>query len=333
MLAQRRSGFGARRRRLRQPPPNRPPKRTSRLCWATWSSHSIRRRWRRSTRRPSGKTARCSTAWTSCEASRMPSSRRRFPSPRRSRCATTSDEENAKILNALGRVAPADGQGVDYDATWVRHVGGDLKSSNPLLRSSVTEFEFQTYDGLQRRRADLLRSQSQLLRAGGNDRVLANEQGPHDGQGRAARRPHLVGRQADHGARRRILVQSDHDGGRADPGGAARRRSIPLGRRPTTIARSCSFTRRRWPRTTTHSRTFPIIPKHIYEKSIAGGSDDGAQRVSHAAGRSSGRRRAVRVGRRDAQPGIRRPPPRELLHARRQASAAEAVFQARSASR
>jgi peptide/nickel transport system substrate-binding protein len=58
-----------------------------------------------------------------------------------------SDEENTQILNSLGRAAPADGQGIDYDATWVRHVGGDLKSTNPLLRSSVTEFEYQSLTG------------------------------------------------------------------------------------------------------------------------------------------------------------------------------------------
>lgn len=59
-----------------------------------------------------------------------------------------SPEDNAKILNTLGRLAPEDGSGVDYNATWVRHVGGDLKSSNPLLYSSVTEFEYQSLTAL-----------------------------------------------------------------------------------------------------------------------------------------------------------------------------------------
>src|SRR5262249_22287784 len=42
-----------------------------------------------------------------------------------------SPGNNAKIRDALGRVAPANGAGVDYDTTFVRHAGGDLKSSNP----------------------------------------------------------------------------------------------------------------------------------------------------------------------------------------------------------
>jgi len=59
----------------------------------------------------------------------------------------TSDVENEQILNSLGRAAPADGAGIDYDATFVRHVGGDLKSTNPMLRSSITEAEYHAMTG------------------------------------------------------------------------------------------------------------------------------------------------------------------------------------------
>ncbi len=53
-----------------------------------------------------------------------------------------SPEANRKIRAALGRLAPEDGSTVDYEATVVRHVNGDLKSTNPLLASSVTEFDY-----------------------------------------------------------------------------------------------------------------------------------------------------------------------------------------------
>ncbi len=56
-------------------------------------------------------------------------------------------ENNTRILAALGQLAPADGAGVDYDATWVRHVAGDMKSSNPIMISSITEFEYQSLTG------------------------------------------------------------------------------------------------------------------------------------------------------------------------------------------
>ncbi len=59
-----------------------------------------------------------------------------------------SPENNEKIKATLGRLAPADGAGVDFDATWVRHVSGDLKSSNPIFISSQTEFEYQSLTAL-----------------------------------------------------------------------------------------------------------------------------------------------------------------------------------------
>ncbi|MEM6656416.1 MAG: ABC transporter substrate-binding protein, partial [Planctomycetota bacterium] len=55
-----------------------------------------------------------------------------------------SPANNAKMLAALGQLAPADGSGVDYGETVVRHVTGDLKSTNPVLASSVTEQEYHS---------------------------------------------------------------------------------------------------------------------------------------------------------------------------------------------
>lgn len=53
-----------------------------------------------------------------------------------------STEDNEKILTALSQLAPPDGEGVDYDARVVRHVTGDLGSTNPLFASTVTEAEY-----------------------------------------------------------------------------------------------------------------------------------------------------------------------------------------------
>jgi peptide/nickel transport system substrate-binding protein len=59
-----------------------------------------------------------------------------------------STENNDKILDALSRVAPPDGQGVNFDRAMVRHVGGDLNSTNPLFSSSVTDSELSNLVGL-----------------------------------------------------------------------------------------------------------------------------------------------------------------------------------------
>ena len=58
-----------------------------------------------------------------------------------------SAENNEKILDALGRMAPADGTGVDYDGVIVRQVVGDMNSTNPLFQSSVSDMEFADLTG------------------------------------------------------------------------------------------------------------------------------------------------------------------------------------------
>jgi peptide/nickel transport system substrate-binding protein len=52
----------------------------------------------------------------------------------------TSPEANAKICSALGRLPAGDGE-VDWNATIFRHTRADMKSTNPLMQSSTTEFE------------------------------------------------------------------------------------------------------------------------------------------------------------------------------------------------
>jgi peptide/nickel transport system substrate-binding protein len=54
-----------------------------------------------------------------------------------------SPEANEKILSALSVLAPEDGAGVDYDVTISRATMQDLLTSNPILYSSVAESEYQ----------------------------------------------------------------------------------------------------------------------------------------------------------------------------------------------
>jgi len=59
-----------------------------------------------------------------------------------------SDENNDLILRTLGQLAPGDGSGVDDSATMVRKSNSDLKSSNPLLQSALTEAEYHALTGI-----------------------------------------------------------------------------------------------------------------------------------------------------------------------------------------
>lgn len=55
-----------------------------------------------------------------------------------------SPEDNTKILSALSQLAPADGSGVDFDDSVSRALAQDLRSTNPLLVSSVAENEISS---------------------------------------------------------------------------------------------------------------------------------------------------------------------------------------------
>ncbi|MCA9003948.1 MAG: peptide-binding protein [Planctomycetaceae bacterium] len=58
----------------------------------------------------------------------------------------TNQEINEKILSALGRL-PQNDEEVDWGATINRHVGADLKSTNPIMGSSAVEFEVGSLTG------------------------------------------------------------------------------------------------------------------------------------------------------------------------------------------
>ena len=53
----------------------------------------------------------------------------------------SSNDINLKIRSAMGRLAAIDKVPVDYSATWNRHTSGDVKSTNPIMISSTAEFD------------------------------------------------------------------------------------------------------------------------------------------------------------------------------------------------
>jgi peptide/nickel transport system substrate-binding protein len=60
-----------------------------------------------------------------------------------------SPENNEKIIDALGRLAPADGAGVDFGASVVRNSSAaDINSTNPLFASSVSDGEYNDLTGI-----------------------------------------------------------------------------------------------------------------------------------------------------------------------------------------
>ena len=61
--------------------------------------------------------------------------------------ANDSPRNNAEILSGLGRLAESDGE-VDWDGAFIRHTAGDVKSTNPLFISSTTEMEVLSLSGM-----------------------------------------------------------------------------------------------------------------------------------------------------------------------------------------
>ena len=53
----------------------------------------------------------------------------------------TTNAINLKIRSAMGRLANTDGSGVNYDASWSRHTSGDVKITNGIMMSSSAEFD------------------------------------------------------------------------------------------------------------------------------------------------------------------------------------------------
>ena len=52
-----------------------------------------------------------------------------------------SPVNNSKIRSAIGRLASLDGSNADFNASWSRHTAGDVRSTNPLMASSSAEFD------------------------------------------------------------------------------------------------------------------------------------------------------------------------------------------------
>lgn len=63
------------------------------------------------------------------------------------RLRNTSPQNNLKILSALGRLPDQEGQ-VNWEASVNRYLRGDIKSPNPLLASSIEEFDVLTVCGI-----------------------------------------------------------------------------------------------------------------------------------------------------------------------------------------
>jgi peptide/nickel transport system substrate-binding protein len=175
-----------------------------------------------------------------------------------------SPENGRKILDTLGRLAPADGAGVDYDTSWVRHTSGDLKSSNPLLISSITEFEFLTMTGFE------YLSYDQAINYFGNTATVVSWQSSKDGlMDKIVLRDDIVWSDGKPITAHDIafsyqVIMTDAVIVPAVRTGVDQLKFVKAYDDQTVV-----FFHKEPLATNTVNIAFPIIPKHVYEKSIA----------------------------------------------------------------
>jgi peptide/nickel transport system substrate-binding protein len=170
---------------------------------------------------------------------------------------------NEKILEALGRLAPVDGEGVDYDATWVRHVGGDLKSSNPIMISSVTEFEFQALTGF-----GYLGMNQELEYFGSKDSIVSWQTSKDRMIDKIVLREDLVWSDGKPITAEDIKFSFLVIMSKAVSPPAVRQGIDQLKWVEAYDPRTVVFFHKQPLATNTTNMSIPVIPKHVYEKSI-----------------------------------------------------------------
>lgn len=176
-----------------------------------------------------------------------------------------NDENNAKIVDALSRVAPPDGAGVNYDDVLLWHVGGDLNSTNPLFASSVTDNYLGNLIG-----AGLISFDRRLEFFADKDTVVSWQRSKDNLVERIVLRDDLTWSDGTPFTAHDVefsfqAIMSDHD-----------ELVIPAVRTGTDELRYVKayddHTVVMWHKepfaTRTANMLFPIIPKHLYEKSI-----------------------------------------------------------------
>lgn len=174
-----------------------------------------------------------------------------------------SPQDNAEILNTLGRLAPADGAGVNYDAGWVRHTVGDLKSSNPLLYSSITEFEYQSLTGF-----GILGADREMNYYGAKDSVVSWQTSKDHLKDKFVLRDDLTWSDGEPITAHDIeftfkVIMTDAVIVPAVRQGTDRLKWVQAYDDHTVV-----FFHKEALATNTTNMSFPIIPKHVYEKTL-----------------------------------------------------------------
>lgn len=174
----------------------------------------------------------------------------------------TGATENAKILSALGRL-PASDDEVDWDATFNRHIAADIKSSNSILISSTVEMDIVALMGL-----SLFSFDWNLIPFGAAEHLTSWESSADRMMDKVVLRDDLVWSDGTPITAHDVVFSFQTIMNPKVPVPAVRSGTDKLRWVHAYDDRTVVFFHQEAMATNVWNIFFPILPKHIYEKSV-----------------------------------------------------------------
>lgn len=174
----------------------------------------------------------------------------------------TGATENAKILSALGRLPTSDDE-VDWDATFNRHIAADIKSSNPILISSTVEMDIVALMGL-----SLFSFDWNLIPFGASEHLVSWETSADRLMDKVVLRDDLVWSDGTPITAHDVAFSFQTIMNPKVPVPAVRSGTDKLRWVHAYDDRTVVFFHQEALATNVWNVLFPILPKHVYEKSV-----------------------------------------------------------------
>ena len=223
-----------------------------------------------------------------------------------------SDDANKKILSALGRL-PAEDSQVNWDATITRHMRADVKSTNPVLFSSVQDADVNSLTAFA-----LFGFDRNLEPFAAKDAVVSWQSSKDRMYDKVVMRDDLTWSDGKPITAHDVVFSFQAIMNPKVPVPAVRSGTDELKWVEAYDDQTLVFFHKQSLATNVWNINFPVIPQHIYEKTLAQDPtlQESAEHVKYE--NRTCRRRTLCHQEARSRPGDRTGAARRLLHARRQ---------------
>ncbi|WP_437186346.1 peptide-binding protein [Planctomicrobium sp. SH668] len=179
------------------------------------------------------------------------------------KASNTNPEMNRKILSALGQ-PPSSPEEVDYEARASRHFSGELGSTNPLMMSSVVDFDYHSLTGF-----GLFSFDWNLIPFGAAEAIVSWDSSKDKLYDKVVLRDDLTWSDGTPITAHDIAFTFQAIMNPKVPVRAVRSSTSELKWVHAYDDRTVVFFHKKSLATNSENISFPILPKHIYEKAIA----------------------------------------------------------------